>query len=315
MRKWFLPLVTVGLAISTATFWQLWRQERAHSDALHAASGTTRQDAQVPLTVPPAAGPLPPAGIRTPSDSGVAEDRQDSSASDEMLLLQDPAYRAAYRKYRLAELTHGHVDITRVLGISAEIADRLLAYLVDREVEYSLSGPWRNAQTEEEQNARTLDNERRKREEDAGIGSIIGDGRVTAWHDYQDSLRQRHEVLAVGRSLALSGAPLRDDQVDALVAVMAAEQRRTEDDISQFGAGLGPRDGREVKVQGYLDARQSELDRAREDRVRAEAARILTPDQLTAFVDLRRQWQAGTDAEIEYYRAADEARRRVRENR
>jgi hypothetical protein len=314
MRKWLLPLVAVALATTTVVFWLLWRQEHARANALQSIDDVPREpDPQATVAASSSdrssrsAGEAAFGGTEASTDEGGGTE---SSFSDEYRLLQDDAYREAYRKHRILELTRGHIDMTRVLGISKANADRLLSLQVDREIQY-LSVPHRNPRTEEELQTRMIENERRQRDEDAEIGAIIGDNNVARWHAYQDSLPLRHEVRAVGRELAQDGAPLRDEQVDALVEVMSAERRRTQVELGQFAAGLTPSDGLKAKMQGYRDARRVELEHAAEDRIRSAANRILTPEQMTVFIETRRRWQEAMDAEVAMYRAADDARRRL----
>jgi hypothetical protein len=314
MWKWVLPLVAVALAITTVAFSQLWRQERTRADALQAEQAAARKpDRRVLAVVSSSERPTPPAASAAPAGSNAANGARGESedhASDEYRLLQDDAYREAYRKHRLLELTRGHIEMTRVLGISRATADRLLARQVDREIRY-LGAPHRNPRTEEERQARKLENERGQRDEDVEIGAIIGDSNVARWHAYQNSLPQRYEVRAVGRELALDGTALRDDQVDALVEAMSVERQRIRKELEQFTAGLAPSVGLESKMRGYRDARESELDRAAEDRIRSAASRILAPEQFSVFVEKRRGWREANDAEVAMYRAADEARRRM----
>jgi hypothetical protein len=316
MRKWLLPLVAVVLATTTIVFLQLWRQERERADALQAAHGVACVPGPEVSAAPSSfertsvAAEITDSAASNATD-GPAGDGQ-SDVSDEYRLLKDDTYREAYRKYRVSELARGHVDMTRVLGISRATADRLVALQVDREIEW-LSVPRRNPRTEEELQARTLENERGRRDEDAAIGALIGDNNVGKWHAYQDSLRQRHEVRAIDRELALDGAPLRDEQVDALVGVMFAERQRVQDELEQFSAGLPPSGGMKAKMRGYESARQADLERAAEERIRAAAGRLLTPEQLSVFVETRRRWQEMNDAEMAMYRAADDVRRRMGE--
>ena len=314
MRKWLLPLVTATLAITIVAFWQLWRQERARADALQFAHDVSRKpDPEVPAAASSSNRSLPvadSAALGGSDVSGAGAGDSEGYISDEYRLLQDDAYREAYRKHRILELTRGHIDITRVLGIPRASADRLLALQVDRELDY-LSVPHRNPRTEEELHARRLEIERRQRDEDAEIGAIIGANNLARWHAYQDSLPLRHEVRAVGRELALDGTPLRDEQVDALVEVMLAERRGVHDELAQFAAGLTPSDGMKAKMRGYRDAREAELEHAAEVRIRLAANRILTPEQMSVFVETRGRWQEMSDAEVAMYRAADDARRRI----
>lgn len=314
MRKWLMTVVAMALATTTVVCWQLWREERARADALQAAHDAPREsNSKGAVAASPSNHSLPAADIAVSGGSGgwgAETDDGQGYASDEYRLLQDDGYREAYRKHRVLELSSGHIEITRVLGISQASADRLLALQVDRELEY-LSVPHRNPHTEKELQARKLENERNQRDEDAQIGAIIGDTNVARWHAYQDSLPLRHEVRAVGRDPALGGSPLRDEQVDALVGVMYAERQRVRHELEQFSAGLTSSGGMKSKMRGYQDARAAELDRTAEERIRAAASRILSPEQLAVFVEKRRSWQEMNDAEVAMYRAADEARRRM----
>jgi hypothetical protein len=224
------------------------------------------------------------AGVEHPE--GAPGDSPDGPAdylSDEARYYQNESYREAQRRFRTLELREGHIEITKALGISREKADRLIALLVDQELRY-LSTPHPNPRNEEELQARRLEIERNRLESDAEIAAVIGELNLSKWHEYQASLPVRHQVRELRLELADGAHPLREDQVEPLIGIIHGEQRRAQDQLAEFTAGLAWSEGMEAKLEGYWSAREAELNRTAEDRIRTAAGRILSPDQLEALV-------------------------------
>ncbi len=282
-----LLVLVAALVATSGVLWRKLENERVRASA--AAGSLETAEAPADRVAPALAGSPGPGGAEP--RAGGQGDAPDASAdylSDEARYYQNEAYREAQRKSRTLELEEGHIDIAEALGISREKADRLIALLVDQELRY-LSTPHPNPRNEEELQARRLENERNQIESDTEIAAVIGELNLSKWHEYQASLPVRHQIRELRLELADGTYPLRADQVEPLIGIIHGEQQRARDQLTEFTAGLTWSEGMEAKLEGYWSAREADLNRAAEDRIRTAAGRILSPDQLEALiVQLRR---------------------------
>jgi hypothetical protein len=304
-----LLVLVAALSVTSAILWLRLEDARIAAGATDTGPGL-RGEPQGP-EIPGQSGVLE--GTEFAADQGRADLSPDGKvglADDGYRLYQNESFREAQRKIRKLELMEGHIDMTKVMGISRETADRLLALLVDQEMRYFVA-PRPNPRNDAELQARMLETERLRTEQDAEIAGIIGEFNVERWHRYQASLPVRHQVRELRLEMADSGSPLREDQVEPLVEIISSERQRTNDRLAEFQAGLVWSEGMETKSGRYLNARQAELDREADDRIRVAAGRILSRDQLEALIDKMRRDRDLRAARLEARRAAIEASRLV----
>ena len=183
-----LLLIILALAAVSIGFYRAFIEERTRADALQAQI----DGEELPVAV---AAPELSAGPESPVDeAGAAIDAQPEPAQknpeifpEKRRHLRNEAYRDARRRVRTLELTRGFIDLARVLGISQQTADRLLALLVDKEMEY-LERPQFNPRNEKEVALRQLEIQQAQQERNAEIAAVIGAGNLPKWEQYEASL-------------------------------------------------------------------------------------------------------------------------------
>ena len=303
-----LLVLVIALAATSTWAWRQLQQERQRSGELRArleqgngAVASTSSVTDEGVVAAPGA---------TPGDAPADKEAQSAEAEDvhavERRMLQNESYREARRRFRQLELARGHVDIAKVMGISQETADRLLALLVERELSYS-DRPFRNPRNEKELRLRQMENQQSQHERDAEIAAVIGAANLPRWKEYQASLRERHWVNDMSARMTGEGEPLRDDQVNQLVAAMYSERRRAQQELLAYGENLTWSEDMQQKSMRYRDERYAELARIADQRVRAAAASILTTKQRAVFEDRLKRERDYQDAEAAQSRAWDEA--------
>ena len=309
MRKSTAALLAIvaALAATSVASWRALVKERDRTEALQARM-QPRDCPGVAATTARQAVPAADVAVKQAPTTCEDASAPDTADFDEPRLLQDAQYREAMRRFRILELTSGHVDLAKVLGISQEKADRLIKLLADRELRY-LSKPHPNPRNEEEQRIRQAEIERSQQEGDAEIASLIGEARLSEWKDYQQSLGSRHDVYQLGANLFAIGHPLREDQVEPLIAAIHEERKRVDQKLRDYTASLTWSDGMEVKSHGYRDHRRTELLEAADERIRASASDILSPAQFAVFEDMLRRSRELDAARQQMWRAQSDAAR------
>lgn len=310
MRKSTAILTILAIALAAASLW-MWHalgNERARADALEA-----RIESMEPL----AAGVLPDLALRTESAPAAAGavvegdaaqqplDGKDLNA-EESRLLQNESYREARRRFRQLEMARGHVDLAKVLGISQEKADRLIALLVERELHWQ-SQPFHNPRNEKELRIRQMENEQSQQEQDAQIATLIGADRLPKWKEYQASLPVRHEVNGLAARLHVDAEPLREAQVEPLISAIHADRQRVRRELTEFSESLVWTGGMEQESHRYRDERMAELLSTSKTRIHTAASSILSAKQLAVFDEMMRREYELDDAELQSRRAMFEA--------
>lgn len=309
MRKllYIAGFAVVGLAVIVLLLWKQLAEERERADALaghEAEFALPAETAAVPEQVP---GAPPDSTEVTPAKK---PDEDTDWYPQERQLLQDPTLREARRRYRQLELASGHIELAKVLGISQETADQLLALLVDRELRY-LSKPHPNPRNPEELRIRKLENEQAQYEQDREIAALIGEARLPLWKEYQASLPARHQVRQLQLILFGTDEPLREEQVEALITALTRESQRAQQELSHYAESLKWSGGAESKSQPGRNKMLASLAAATDERTRAAASAILSQSQLESFERMIRSQRELREAHFEEMRAQDQAARLI----
>ena len=312
MRKllYIAGFAVASLAVIALLLWKELVEERERADAMAARvveSPLRAESAVIPEQVPGASGDSMSLTDVTPAK------RPDDDADqypEERQFLQEPTLREARRRYRQLELASGHIELAKVLGISQETADQLLALLVDRELRY-LSKPHPNPRTPEELRIRKLENEQAQYEEDREIAALIGEARLPRWKEYQASLPARHQVRQLQVTLFGTGEPLREEQVEPLISALTRERQRADQELSNYAESLKWSGGAESKSQPGRNKVLASLAAAADERTRAAAAAILSQVQLASYERMIRSQRELREAHFEEMRARDEAARLI----
>ena len=300
-------LATAVLTATTVGFWRAWVAERARADALQ-----VRLDTEKPR-VATAAADLADGAVKALDETGTPMDTLPESAAKQPELfaemrrhLQSKAYRDARRRVRTLELARGYIDLAQVLGISQKTADRLLALLVEKELEY-LDRPQFNPGNEKEAAIRQLEGQQLQQARNAEIAALIGADKLSRWEQYEASLPARHEVRQMAASVFAPVEPLREDQHEALIRVIHSERQRVRQDLSEFTESLVWSGGMEGQSHIYRGERLGELTGAANDRILAAASSFLAPGQLAALDERLRRERELQEAEFQQVRAMMEA--------
>jgi len=306
------PLLATSLVVCVASSFWLWRElrtERERADALQTRVGQLERSpaASTPLTeVNPSVAPLaaprsipePAAPLVTAKSGSRAQLSVRDIGEYERQWLRNPKYREARRAQRRLELASGHLDLAVVLQISQDTADRLLDYFVDGELEY-LSEAHPSPTNEEETRVRRLEIEEAQRVEDADLAALLGEAKVPQWKAYQASLQTRYQVHQLRETLSASAEPLREDQMEPLIAAIHAEQKQLNDEMADYNRTL-PWSDDMGQSYSLRNERYAERSTAAIQRIHAEAASILSQQQLRSL-----------DAMLQRQLDAQNARRRM----
>jgi hypothetical protein len=189
-------------------------------------------------------------------------------------LVQDPEYRIAWHREKRLEVESTYVDVPQLLKLSPELTDRFFSLLVEQ----------RLARVENPTNT-TSGAEDRLRQEDRELRTLLGEANCARFFEFQDSYTQRHQVKHLRIAIGAGGDSLREDQVEKLISIVRdadAEMQRAKSFASGFI--FFTKAGRERQT-----AKNRELRRQYDARIRAAAAPLLTPRQF-AVLDSWVRW-------------------------
>jgi hypothetical protein len=189
-------------------------------------------------------------------------------------LVQDPDYRRIWLLEKRLEVESTYVDVPQLLKLSPELTDRFFSLLVEQ----------RLARVENPTNT-TSGAEDRLRQEDRELRMLLGEANCARFFEFQDSYTQRHQVKHLRIAIGAGGDSLREDQVEKLISIVRdadAEMQRAKSFASGFI--FFTKAGRERQT-----AKNRELRRQYDARIRAAAAPLLTPRQF-AVLDSWVRW-------------------------
>jgi hypothetical protein len=304
MRRltWTFAVVSLVAMLSAFALWRELDHERQRADALQARVVTLETaraaapgaQAVQPVSVIAAsvATSAPPGQAPTNAAAGAEAQQAAMQASFDdwrdyqQRMLSNPKYREAHKAQRKLELGDWREDGIRLLGMTPEQADKVLDYHVEAEIESS-SRPNPRDETAAEQRRRDIAEAERRRE--AALREILGEAKAVKWQEYLESQPSRNEVRQLRMQLSSSGDPLRDDQVEPLIATLHAERMQFVQALNDFRETLNwEAPNWEASNAKYLQ-HQSELYSAANERFHDVASQFLSQQQLAAFDEIRAQ--------------------------
>ncbi len=169
--------------------------------------------------------------------------------------LQDPEYRQAMREQWRLSVEAKYFQLVWRLEFPADLTHRLYDLLVDHIFE-SLDNPTYSVSTPEYQAL--------KRKQDGELAALIGGHRLAQFQEYEETFAYRNEVNRLQYHFVRGTDILRDDQVDAMIAILIEA--------------------------GQLQAKSRDLRHQRDVRLLDAAATVLAPAQHAALAaSIRRQ--------------------------
>ncbi len=297
MNRLTTVLALALVACVAGSFW-LWRELRIERERAYALEGRVlalenppsveipTERPVAPVDSPPGAAP---ADVPVPEPKSVVEVAAADASHEhparvdfrdrEARMLRDPQYREARRAFGRVQIASGYIDLAASLGISQDEADKLLDLLAEQELRH-----WetfmRDPENEGELRKHSLQLEEMQRANDAERADLLGTQKVAQWKEYEASLGARHQVLQLRTTLSAGPEPLRDDQVEPLIAAMYAEQKQVNEALEEYTATLTWSGGQQVESQSLSNERHVQLSAAANERIHAAAASILSQPQL-----------------------------------
>ena len=242
------------------------------------------------------------------SDEPSADERTvGRTLSFDAMLLKNPEYRAAAIAQRRAILMDQRPDLAAELGIPPAKANALFDLLAEQELITSEERATRVTNREQFEATRKAAQMRRDAV-DSQIAALLGQQDYAELKQYQATFAAREHVIDLRSALAAGNEPLRQDQVDPLIAAISAEQQRVSDEVRDFLAASPPRPGEWQQRLDGINKYRTEQTAAAYDRVRASMSALLTPTQATALETVLRNDLIARDARARMARLRREAR-------
>ena len=304
----FLLFVVAALAATSIWTWRALVKERDRAESLQAKIESLEQhSAELSLELTATADTMLGDSdiVESPESADETPTMTDPNAM-ELRALQNDSYREARRRLRHLELARTLMDLAKVLGISQKTADRLIALLVEGEIEY-LSQPRPSPRNVNDIRDRQMEFQQAQSARDAEIAALIGAAKFSKFKEYQSSLSTRHQVYQLGAQLFASGDSLRENQIEPLISVIHKERQWVRQELSEYRSSMAWSGGMEELSEQYLNERQVELIKTAHERIHAGAQSVLSSGQLEVFDDLMRRERERNDAGLEVMRIFSEA--------
>jgi hypothetical protein len=239
--------------------------------------------------------------------SGTPSSGEDWQAR-ERRLLSDPKYREARKGQRRLELARWYDEAIRILGMSPAQAEQVLDLVIERELDWS-GRP--NPRDETELAQRLRDIEESKRAHAAALAAIVGESKATQWEQYVASQPSRSEVRQLRAQLSTTIDPLRDDQVEPLVAALAVEREQLSRELQEYSATLDWEGGNAEPARSKYERYQAERMAAADGRAYTAAGMILSQQQLQELELMRKRQREMHQARERMMRAKSELKQQA----
>lgn len=216
------------------------------------------------------------------ADAASAADTLPHGSADDPLLLQDPAYRQAWRQLRRQEFEATYIDVGRALQLSPGMVDRLLDLLVAQQLDL-VQGQRKLPADAQQMEIYSRATQARLTAHGAAVAKLIGPGKIPAWHEYLETLSWRRSTSELRTRIGAGPDALRDDQVDSLVAVMRQAHAEMTRPVERPPGAPDPRTLSAEDRRDYFHAMAHARTDARNERIRELAIPFLTAPQLQAL--------------------------------
>lgn len=297
MRRAFILSCVASTALAALSLW-LWNElghERKSAAELRAALAELQRASPVPEppaiagilqgeATPPPGPALDPPKVKVASTSGADVTRTIREFQErERRMMSDAEYRKLRIEAGRQELSRTRADAIRVVGMSADQADRLIDLWVQRNLWFSENSDLANggrlngdAQAEAK---------RRAEDEQVELRALLGEEKYAAWTRYLQMGSERAEVEQFNSQLATVSAQMSPAVADQLVEALFVEYEQGQRDQRVYrksAAAMGTFDA------GSREARERWVSvlRAANRRVLDRMGGSLTPVQLARLEDM-----------------------------
>lgn len=308
-----LPICTglvVILGVACATMWYELRAERkltsdlrtqltdANASIQKMALAAQRPVYQPAPTVAPAMVITPQARVEVPAatrppQAAVAVPRPQNQAS-EAELMADPEYRKAVLARQRLSIEQNYPGLVEELGLSRNEAEKLFDLLAEQQQKMSsevnalsiAASQANNGRIDEATRAQiTQKQQALQRQQAEEVAALLGAGRSAQLQEYNDTRNGRQQAIQLGTQLAQVGQPLNSAQQRALGKVLAAEQKRLEQQVQPL-----MRSSNQMDPQARMQLQEQALVWEQESnrRILDAAAAHLTARQIAG---LRQQYE------------------------
>jgi len=286
----FLLVLALASAGVSAGLWMQLRAERTLnaelSDRLAAAVATPVAPAPVntaPAAPPPAIVPVIASTAPAPTAAPVPEVAKPQRFGTEdwqarqRRIMSDPKFREAFRTQERLRLATRRDNFVRLLGFSPEQADTVIDLSIERQMDSQARMP-SGEMTAEEMQQRNERMEADEREYQAKLRDLLGDSKAAQLETYMESRQTRMQVDRF--RMQLGGAdPLREDQVEPLIAALHTEQAQMQKDLQAYRESVTSASDPVASHRQFAE-RQTEAMKAANKRMHSAAAPILSSEQL-----------------------------------
>lgn len=283
MNRAAAAFAAIALVFASTSFalWQRLRDEREQHAAARATIRALEQQPRAEWPVQPTAPPLASAteaelehaADTAPPKPRTPDIRAAMQRSREML--RDPEYRAAMQTQHRYSLRRTYSDVGGALQLTPAEVDQLLDVLASQRLRAMENGMNLRGEGATDPSAVKRLAEEQQRQFEAELGDVLG-GKLQAWKNYQSSMGARMQVRELRASLVETEQPLRIDRAEALVAALAQEDRRLQQELQ----------AERESDPAAVTRRHFETQLRYQERRREAAASHLSGAQLQAFYDL-----------------------------
>jgi hypothetical protein len=293
MRKSTLVLSCVSVATTMAAFWfwQQWQDERpVRVDAKEPIANLECQAAPATgITATPDSTPsaVPAAKRMSATNAAMPTLAPEFAPPPEPRLLKDPEFRAALRSQQRVMLEEEFRDLPKILGLSAEQSDRLFDLLAEQRTRV-LEARWQKPEGGKTPTSSFQEARAKNKEE---LANFLGPSNMIRYEDFLSTRESRAEINSVRNELARGTEPLREEQIEPMMAVVNAELQRLDQEVRDVGPQELP------GSDPTADAKRVELTVAANQRILDAARTILSSAQLSGLKDLYRRQRLQMESE------------------
>lgn len=212
-------------------------------------------------------------------------DRAWTGRTPDEVLLSDPRYRSLRLKGERNTLYRVHAEAITALRLSPDTSEKLLTLLAEHALEF-VEPPSGKPRDDEGLEPRwRVERQLNEQRQQAEIEALIGTAKYREWREFYETKSARYEIALLEKQVEAIGEPLRSDQREILVDLIADEERQQS---ARPIIGPGVRESPVSVLES--DAKRIE---ASNERLRQLAASYLTSEQLELFgrsLDRKLDW-------------------------